>query len=443
MASFGTRGAKRLGLLGGSALALSLTAAAVAPGAGAAAPAHPHVTGVTSTQINIGATVPLSGPASPGYNEVAKAANAVFQYVNAKGGINGRKIKFSILDDQYGFGGPSTLTQTQTLVNTDNVFATVGSLGTPTQDSVRDYLKTNGVPQLFVNSGSRDWNNPTKYPSLFGWQPDYIVEAKILGNWIKTHEAGKSVGFLGQDDDFGTDGLIGLRQEVTVKSAQTYDVLGNFLTGVGTQIAALKAANVKVVYLDTVPAFTSKALGAAAKIGFKPVWVISSVGADPATVNNKLENGAVSFTWLPALGAKPTPWITWGQKVLNAASGVSAGLPGSKASKKAIDGNVEYGLGWGATFVELLKATGANLTPQTIVHTLETQGASLPTPALVPLAYSASDHQGYKGGEVITVSSPKDTATVQAGTLATTGDGAGSGITKTAGVAQGIPAWLN
>ena len=113
--------------------------------------------------------MPLTGIASSGYNEVAKAADAVFKYVNSKGGINHRKINYILKDDCYGTpgfgctGNPSTVAQTHALLSIP-VFATVGSLGTPTQDSVRSLLKSNGVPQLFVNSGSLDWNNPTPVP---------------------------------------------------------------------------------------------------------------------------------------------------------------------------------------------------------------------------------------------------------------------------------------
>ena len=116
-------------------------ASVVASGASTA-----KVPGVTTTQITIGATVPLTGIASPGYNEVAKAANAVFKYVNSKGGVNGRKINYILKDDCYGTPGfgctgtPSTVTQTHALLGIP-VFATVGSLGTPTQDSVRSLLR--------------------------------------------------------------------------------------------------------------------------------------------------------------------------------------------------------------------------------------------------------------------------------------------------------------
>ena len=57
--------------------------------------------GITATTITIGSHQPLTGPAAPGYSEIAPASNAYFQYVNANGGIYGRKIKYTYLDDAY------------------------------------------------------------------------------------------------------------------------------------------------------------------------------------------------------------------------------------------------------------------------------------------------------------------------------------------------------
>ena len=105
----------------------------------------------------------------------------------------------------------TTLSQNQVLVAQDHVFATVGSLGTAAEESVMSYLKQNGVPQLFVNSGSKAWDNPEQFPSLFGFQTSYIAEGKIFAKYIKAHFPGKTVGFIGQNDDFGANGYLGLK----------------------------------------------------------------------------------------------------------------------------------------------------------------------------------------------------------------------------------------
>jgi len=80
-----------LSLFGVGALVLSVTAAL----AGSAA-----TPGVSSKQVVIGGTFPLTGPAQL-YSVIPKAENAYYQYVNARGGVNKRKIVFKVLDDQY------------------------------------------------------------------------------------------------------------------------------------------------------------------------------------------------------------------------------------------------------------------------------------------------------------------------------------------------------
>ena len=83
--------------------------------------------GITATEITIGSTQPLTGPAAPGYSEIAPASNAYFQYVNAHGGIFGRKITYKFLDD--GYNPTITASATRQLVLQDKVFAIFNSLG--------------------------------------------------------------------------------------------------------------------------------------------------------------------------------------------------------------------------------------------------------------------------------------------------------------------------
>src|ERR1035437_8804845 len=100
--------------------------------------------GVTATRVTIGTTTPLTGPAAPGYDEIAAASNAVFKWANATGGVNGRQINYIIKDD--GYNPATTVSLTRELVQQNNIFATVGSLGTPTQAAVQGFLNTNKVP---------------------------------------------------------------------------------------------------------------------------------------------------------------------------------------------------------------------------------------------------------------------------------------------------------
>ncbi|MGH3733462.1 MAG: ABC transporter substrate-binding protein [Acidimicrobiales bacterium] len=408
------------------------------------------VPGVTKTQITIGATVPLTGIASQGYNEVGKAANAVFKFVNSLGGINGRKIKYVLKDDCYGTpgfgctGNPSTVAQTHALLSIP-VFATVGSLGTPTQDLVRSLLKANGVPQLFVNSGSLDWNDPSEYPGLFGWQTSYNEESKIFAKYINATYAGDNVCFLGQGDDFGSDGLAGLIAGGVQPTATDLYSVGALVTTNGASIApyiqSFQSDKCTVVVLDTIPGATEAALGAALQLSYSPHWVISNVGADPVTVDGPFaklgidpEVGATTMTYLPTTTSS-SPWIPWMYKVLEADP---TDFPGF-TSATPLDGNMEYGIGFGVAFVEALKAAGKTFTRASFVKTLNSTTFSQ-TPSLAPLRYTTLDHQGLNGGELATVTSATAEKAITGTVYAT--DSLSGPITVVKKLSTGIPSWL-
>ncbi len=407
------------------------------------------VPGVTAHSITIGATVPLTGIASPGYNEVAKAARAVFIYVNKHGGIYGRHINYVLKDDCYDTPGngctgvPNTVTQTEKLLALP-VFATVGSLGTPTQDTVRNLLKKNGVPQLFVNSGSSDWNNPKTYPELFGWQPSYVVESKIMAKYIEKTWPGQKVCFIGQNDDFGKNGLAGLKYAGVNPAIQQLYSVGSLVVQGGAYFTpfmrAEQNASCKVVYLDTIPGATEAALGNAEALGFTPHWVISSVGSDPVTIKQGLgadddETGATTFGYLPA-STQPTSWHAWMYKVIE---GDPSDFPGF-TSKTPLNGNEEYGIGFGVSFVEALRAAGPNFTRTSFVHTLLT--TSFDTPCVVPLAYANNNHQGFEGGFVAKVKSTTQTEVVAPLKVYTTTSAKLSPVVQTHDLTSGIPSWL-
>src|SRR5262249_2305906 len=96
--------------------------------------------GITATTITIGSHQPLTGPAAPGYSEIAPASNAYFQYVNAHGRIFGRKIIYKYLDD--GYNPTNTSTVVHQLVLNDHVYAIFNGLGTPTHQAVVQYLNS-------------------------------------------------------------------------------------------------------------------------------------------------------------------------------------------------------------------------------------------------------------------------------------------------------------
>src|ERR1700685_2288763 len=357
--------------------------------------------GITATTITIGSHQPLTGPAAPGYSEIAPASAAYFAYVNAPGGVYGRKIVYKYLDDGY---NPTTTAQVvRQPVLQDNVYAIFNGLGTPAHLAVVSFLNAQKVPDVFVASGCDCWDQPTTYPETFGWQLDYIREGKILGQYVAKHFAGKKIGYFYQDDEFGMDGVKGLDDEIPkamVVSRQSYvDTNVN----VAPQVAALRAAGAQVVVSFSIPAFTALLKLTSLKLGFNPQLVVSDVGSDPitlsgllesfakqggATVNgNALTNGIITDGYAPSVGDTSNSWIALFKKVHD-----------QYDAKAPFDGNVLYGMGAAYTFVQAMLKAGRNPTRADLVSAIN---SGLPQgPLVAPYAYYATDHDGVTGAYV-------------------------------------------
>jgi branched-chain amino acid transport system substrate-binding protein len=346
--------------------------------------------GVTDTEITFGTHQPLTGPASGGYSKIAPATKAYFDYVNANGGVYGRKITYKIVDDTY--NPATTQTVVRQLVQQDKVFGILNGLGTPTHTGVLDFLKESEVPDLFVASGATTWNQPSKYPGTFAYQTDYTTEGKVIGNYIKTNFAGKKVCHFGQDDDFGRDALAGLEKGLGAKvtAAEKY-VTSN--TNVAPQMSALKDAGCEVVVTAAIPGFVTLAIGRSAGIGFTPQWFASGVGGDYNTVSTPLGaagktlmEGFLTTGYLPAATNADDPWIKLFTKINT-----------DYNSGATMDGNIIYGMSVGYLTVQALLAAGKNLTVEGLEKAIQDSGAKFKGPGIVPFAYSATSHAGYSG----------------------------------------------
>jgi branched-chain amino acid transport system substrate-binding protein len=262
-------------------------------------------TGVTSTTVTIGGTTPLSGPASA-YQSVAKGAAAYFRYVNAKGGVNKRKINYIYKDDAY---DPSkTADATRELVQQDKVFAIFNSLGTDQNLATRAYLNALKVPQLFVASGATTFGSDyKKYPYTIGYQPNYRAEGTIYGRYVVKHSPRSRIGVLYQNDDYGKDLLAGLQRGLggkagLVKSKQSYNVDD---PDVQSQIAKLKAAKVNTLMVFATPKFAIQAYVYSRKLSWKPLVYMNAVssaanimGLSSAATSKKQTEGTISIVFL-------------------------------------------------------------------------------------------------------------------------------------------------
>jgi branched-chain amino acid transport system substrate-binding protein len=393
--------------------------------------------GITPTQILIGSHQPLTGPAAPGYSEIAPASTAYFDYVNAHGGVYGRKIVYKYLDD--GYNPTTTSSVVRQLVLQDNVYAVFDGLGTPTHLAVVSFLNAQKVPDVFVASGCDCWNNPTQYPYTFGWQLDYVREGKILGQYVKQHFAGKKVAFFYQNDEFGLDGVKGLEDEIPASMVVSKQSYVDTNVNIAPQVAALRASGAQVVISFSIPAFTALLKLNSLKLGFNPTMVVSNVGSDPitlsgllesfakqggATVNgNQLTNGIITDAYLPALSTNDS-WYVLFKKIHD-----------QYEPKAPLDGNFFYGMSVAYTFVQAMMKAGRNPTRADLVSAIQ---AGLPQgPVVAPYAYTSSNHSGATGAYIGVI---QNGAIVQQGSVLTTDTSASGPITTYTGTEQQAPA---
>ena len=189
---------------------LTSSAAAAAALATGAWPARAeNAPGITDTEIKIGQTMPYSGPASA-YGVIGKTEAAYFKMINEAGGVNGRKINLISLDD--GYSPPKTVEQVRRLVEQEQVAFLFNTLGTPPNAAIRQYLNDNKVPQLFVATGAAMFGDPKHFPGRSATSRIIRPRRKSSASTSCRRKPDAKIGVLYQNDGFGKDYLIGLKE---------------------------------------------------------------------------------------------------------------------------------------------------------------------------------------------------------------------------------------
>jgi branched-chain amino acid transport system substrate-binding protein len=333
-------------------LALFALALALAPVALAGGSADP---GVTTKEILLGGTVPTTGVAAL-FGSVGPGADAYFKYVNAHGGVNGRKIRYEYLDDQYDV--TQTVQQTRKLVEQDHVFALFNSVGTPNVEAVRGYQNAAKVPQLFAGTGIAIDRKSS--PWTMGYLPSFKAEGRIYGRLIRTTMPKAKVGVLYENTDFGkelTTGLklgLGAQQQAMQVGEQSYEVTD---TSVAAQMAALQSSGANTVALFATPQYAIYAYVAAYKLGWHPQFFLSSVSPSPNIMAiARLNSGTTTNGTITAAFVKDPTHPRWAKDpaVKLYKQILKRYLPG----KRADDVYLYYGMATAYTMVDALKHAG-------------------------------------------------------------------------------------
>lgn len=337
--------------------------------------------GVTPTTIVLGGTASLAGPGAA----AVRGAEAYFKYVNARGGVNGRKITYKVVDDA---GSPAQALQaTRQLVEQEKVLAVFNSVGTEQSLAVRDYLNAAKVPQLLAASGANGLGtNYDEYPYTSGLQPSHQAEAWVYGKYVARTRPRARVAVLFQHDTYGKELLAGLRRglqrsKARIVAAQPYEATA---ADVGPQIAKLRAARADTLALFATPKHAVQAYASLSRIGWKPRLVINSAASSAASVMQlatlestpKLVNGTLSVAFLK----DPTDprWRSDGGVRLYRQV-MKQYLPSANAD----DALHVYGMAAAWTAVALLEDAGKTPTREALLEAVDTMDMS-GSPFLLP-----------------------------------------------------------
>lgn len=338
------------------------TALVLALGIALVTPAHAqkkYDTGATDTEIKVGQTIPLSGPASA-YGSIGKVQAAYIRMINEQGGVNGRKINLIQYDDAY--SPPKTVEQVRKLVESDEVLTTFQIIGTPPNAAVQKYLNDKKVPQLLASTGATRFTDPKHFPWTIAYNPNYQAEAHIYAKYILANHPNAKIAILYQNDDLGKDYVKGLKDGLGAKAASMIVAEKSYELSdptVDSQMVTLKASGADLFYNMTTPKFGAQAIKKAAELDWHPVQILD-INASP-----------VSQTLVPAglENAKGIISVNYGKDPLDPQWANDEGMKRYKAfmakyapNEDANSGIATYGYSTAALLVQILKQCGDDLT---------------------------------------------------------------------------------
>ena len=357
-------------LLASTALLLATQALAAEP-----------VRGVTASEVVIGTYTDLSGVTAMWGVNNSNSWRMVFDQVNAEGGINGRKIKYIIEDNQYQV--PRSVQAANKLINRDGVFILVANDGTPMNNAVMPDQIAKGVANIFPLTSARSMYEPLNHLK-FGLGSSYYDQVRAGLKYFVEQRHKKQVCTMAQDTDFGRDILAGIKDQL---KAENMDLAGETLhkptdTDFSASVARMRDANCDLIVLATIVRDSVQIISSVRKIGWNVDLMGQAASYDDvvATVPGGTTEGFYSMT--PMLFVAET---------------------GTDPAVKAFTAEYRKEFGKEPNFAAQIGYTGA----QVVVQALKNAGSDLTPDSFVSSLEGIKDYHDIFGSPVISFSPTK------------------------------------
>lgn len=364
-------------LLLAAACPVSEAAAQTAPPPGVGAP------GVSPEAVQFGQSCALDGPAKALGEGMRLGILAAFDEANRAGGVHGRRLHLTTLDDRY--EPEAAIANTKRLIEQDKVFALIGSVGTPTSKAAEPIATQAGVPYLGAFTGAEFLRDVKKRPTVVNVRASYNQETEEMVKRLTQDLGLDRIGILYQDDSYGRAGLAGARQALEQR--------GMKLAGEATYPRNTEAVKTAVLDLRLGLPEAIIIIGAYQPVAtfikwcrhldFNPIFVnISFVGSSALAKALGPDGKGVIVTQVV-----PFPHDTGLPVVAEYHEALRAVAPEAEAGFVSLEGYLA-----GRVAIEALRRTGANLTRQGFVSSLQEAGAI--DLGGFELRYGETDNQG-------------------------------------------------
>lgn len=318
--------------------------------------------GVTPTEIILGTTMPLSGPAALWGVPVSGGMDALLRIINDQGGIHGRKLRLIVKDD--GYLPPRAVTNTRELVERDGVFALVASLGTANVFGMRDYVIESKTLWITPLATTDIWAGFRNKKYLFVTYPGYIDEGIYLTRYAVESLKAKKIAVFYQNDLYGQMGLLGVKRGMAqVRDAKLAAQVSYEVTDreVAAQALKLKESGADTVILYALPVLGAAIVREMAKLDYRPNLMSSFTLLDPImfAIGGEAWNNIYLTSYIPLIGMDPKV-----DAMLAAITRVNPALARNPF-------NAIAGVSFIEAFLEGLRRTGPNLTKDRLVAAME------------------------------------------------------------------------
>jgi branched-chain amino acid transport system substrate-binding protein len=366
--------------------------------------AQPKSPGVTDTEIVIGLTAPMSGPAAI-YGNLAVAKEAWARYVNDLGGVHGRKLKVVLKDD--GFNPGRAVANLKEMK--DSVFLTVGLVGSAVVNAAKDEIAEARLPLVNAYASPQLWARQPrdKLKYVFIDYPDYADEADYLVTYSATKLGAHKLAVFYQNDDWGRGVMDGVNRamkalgtKATLVTAVPYEVSDREL---GTQALKFKESGADTLFLAALNTHSASLVREMAKVGYRPRLV-------------------GSFT----IGDHQVMYRLLGELWEGAYYNVIGAVPGEPEAKAVLDILIKYepklqgregtalpGAANMIIAVEGLKKAGRNLTRDGFVEAMEGIRNFTVLGLSAPITFGPNHHHGLNAVRLMRAQKAADLSYVQ------------------------------